>query len=66
MPIVFACTCGRQLSVPDAAASLRARCPRCGATVRVPAATEARPDTLSSGSWVMLVKKAKAKRPTGS
>lgn len=37
MPIVFNCTCGKTLRVPDASAGKRAKCPACNAVVPVPA-----------------------------
>jgi hypothetical protein len=36
MPIVFNCTCGKTLRVPDANAGKRAKCPACNAVVAIP------------------------------
>ena len=37
MPIVFNCTCGKTLRVPDANAGKREKCPACNAVVAIPA-----------------------------
>jgi hypothetical protein len=37
MPIIFACTCGKTLRVPDVHAGRRAKCPACNAVVNIPA-----------------------------
>lgn len=36
MPITFPCACGKTLSVPDASAGKRAKCPACRAVVAIP------------------------------
>ena len=66
MAIVFPCPCGRELAAPDLAARLRAICPRCGATVRVPATADSRPDPTDTNSWRMLVSRAKSQISRGS
>jgi DNA-directed RNA polymerase subunit RPC12/RpoP len=63
MAITFPCQCGRQLTAPDTAAGLRARCPRCQAKVRVPAVPVERPKPTDTDSWRFLLTRAKAKRP---
>ncbi|HEX8200192.1 MAG TPA: hypothetical protein VF590_06870 [Isosphaeraceae bacterium] len=63
MSIVFSCQCRREISVPDAAAGLRARCPRCGATVPVPLASRRRPDPFDSPSWRFLISQAEGRNP---
>jgi uncharacterized paraquat-inducible protein A len=66
MAIVFACGCGREIAAPDLAAGQRTHCPRCGAVLRVPAASEIRPDPAHALTWKMLVGRAKAARPAKS
>jgi hypothetical protein len=66
MSIVFTCHCGQPIKAPDNAAGLKARCRYCGEQLRVPATSEPRPSPTSSGSWIMLVSRAKADRPAGS
>jgi hypothetical protein len=65
MAIRFDCLCGQKIKAPDNAAGLKVRCPRCGEQQRVPMAFQSRPDPLTSGSWISLVKLAKADRPKG-
>jgi uncharacterized paraquat-inducible protein A len=66
MAIVFPCQCGRQLSAPYNATGLRAKCPRCGATTRVPAAPVNRPDPTDTDTWRFLISQAKRKSSWGS
>jgi hypothetical protein len=67
MSIAFACRCGQRDTVPDPAAGLTIRCQRCGEPVCVPDVFQARPDTTSSGSWIMLVERAKGRlRPSAN
>jgi hypothetical protein len=46
MTIVFACACRRPIVAPDFAMGRPARCPGCGARVRVPAASDPRLATV--------------------
>ena len=62
MSISFACRCGQPIQAPDHAAGLKARCHCCGDHPRVPATSVARPNTIGSGSWILLVQRAKAGR----
>jgi hypothetical protein len=41
MPIRVSCSCGHALSVPDAYAGKSGKCPKCGETIRIPAAKAA-------------------------
>ncbi|HEX8199961.1 MAG TPA: hypothetical protein VF590_05705 [Isosphaeraceae bacterium] len=66
MSITFACRCGQQIKAPDHAAGLKARCRHCGEQHRVPATSTIRPDTTSSGSWIILLNRAKADRSSSS
>jgi hypothetical protein len=65
MAIRFDCRCGQKIKAPDNAVGLKVRCPRCGEQLRVPMASQSRPDPLNSGSWIRLVQLAKAGRPKG-
>jgi phage FluMu protein Com len=66
MAIVFACACGRELSAPDAAKGLKAKCPRCQATLRVPAILVSRPHPTETESWRLLVSQAKGRFARGT
>jgi hypothetical protein len=61
MTIPIVCRCGEGNMVPDHAAGLKIRCRRCGEPACAPEVFQARPDTISSGSWFMLVQRAKGR-----
>jgi uncharacterized paraquat-inducible protein A len=65
MAIVFPCKCGRELAVPDLASGLRARCPRCGATVHVPTVSTRRSESTDADTWRFLLSQAKSSSPWG-
>jgi hypothetical protein len=44
MPIEVTCGCGRVISVPDAHAGKRGKCPSCGSVVFIPTAPQPEPD----------------------
>ncbi|GIW94359.1 MAG: hypothetical protein KatS3mg110_2400 [Pirellulaceae bacterium] len=48
MPIVVTCQCGQKLSAPDSLAGKKARCPKCGAVLAVPAPSANRAGAATS------------------
>ena len=59
MPIAVTCSCGKKLAIPDTLAGKAVQCPGCKQSLRVPAATGAKPQVAKA-----QVAKAAATKPT--
>jgi hypothetical protein len=59
VPIPFKCPCGAQLQVPDSLAGRMAKCPKCGATSRLPGPSAPAAGAGRSGGEIVKAEKAK-------